>query len=802
MEAMMSESVKEVQIEGTVKKVYATRGRWAAFRFEYKNPDCNFKTSVNAAGKVAYEPIEGAKLLLRGNFYFDDKFGEKFDITDSMPVSNKAGKNVIDAEVYLKSGLLKGIGPTIADRILEMFGEDKVMDILSKHPEKLLKVKGITPKKLKTIKECHNQHYVLSEILDYFKGNITENQLLKIHDKYGENAIQIIRKNPYRLIYDIDGFGFRKVDALAMASGIKADSPARIGAAMFYGLVSAQQEGHCFLDINSVETRMVELIHPYPKWVTTREYNTYVSSWVGENKNKFSAILRRKHRNDAESMIAQLDDWHEKKSIIFDNILEVMEQEVKANHIVLDDDGRIYTKDMYLKETGLAELLWTIMNGDIMRLSRVRVDEAIAETEKEQGITLEDAQRRSVYLACTQPVSIITGGPGTGKTTIIKAILKAFKETNCYLLAPTGRAAQRMTESTGMKADTAHHYGYTKRYAGNEIPDWPHKHIFLDESSMADLSLMYAVFSNMEPGDSITLIGDINQLPSIGPGNVLRDLIYSRHIPTTKLTFTHRFGGSIGLNAELINNGANLKKLKLDDDFHFEEITKEEIAEKVIKKYLNLVETNSLKDICCLVPVRKKGKSASAVELLNEKIRETLNPKGTLKLDGMEKKEYLGFREGDRVMQMSNNYEKVTWVYNQSKEDTMAMGIYNGETGFVEKADVDSGIITVRLDDDRCYEINSKETESLTLAYVSTIHKSQGSQYKIVMIVHSNEHKYMLNKNLFYTAVTRAKNTVYLMGDESAFSYAVYKEQASDRNTHLITRIEDVYAERKNKAVS
>lgn len=782
-------------IKAKIEQIYCAKPTWAAVRIVYQD-EVGIDRKINASGKII-NPVKGTIVLLEGEFFEDKQYGPKF-LVEKCKLDESLKSN---AAVYFKSGLLKGVGPAIADRIIAKFGNDAIR-ILDEEPEKLTEIKGITQKKLKKIIESHKTHSAMIELVDFFEGNISENQLNKIWEKYGVDSMKTIKKDPYQLIYDIDGFGFKKVDALALASGVKKDSPKRIGAALYYSLVSAYQFGHCFLDIDAIEESMIGLVLPYPKWLTPsmKKVSGFVKEWTDNNReacryallnSKFvseEAYAKMTDQNDiVEELLSDIDNWHEKKIALFGNIIQVMQKEVEKKHIVIDDE-RIYTSAMYSYEVSLAKKVNELLEHTPKKISNEIIDDAISKSESVQGFVFEREQRTCIHAACQYPVNIITGGPGTGKSTILNTILRVFpKKDMCFLLAPTGKAAQRMTEVTGLKADTVHHFAYCDRYAGECIPEITGKRIFLDEASMADLPLMSALFAKLKPGDYITLLGDVDQLPSIGAGNVLRDMIYAKKVPTTKLKFTHRFGGTIGFNAEKINNGVSMKHLRLDDVFVFEEVPKDFIEQKVVDVYLDLAKRFKLEDICCLVPVRKKGKSRSAVESLNEIIREKLNPMGGFNIDLSLKKELFGFREGDRIMQMQNDHDKETWT-DENKYDN---GVYNGECGVIHKADEEEGVLIIRLDDGRYYECNQKEVINLSLSYVSTIHKSQGSQYKAVIIVHNDEHKYMLNKNLFYTGVTRAKQYVHLLGDKGAFEYAIWNDKVADRNTYLISRIED-----------
>ncbi len=783
-------------IKAKIEQIYCAKPTWAAVRIVYKN-EIGMDCKINASGKII-NPVKGTVVVLEGEFFEDKQYGPKF-LVEKCKMDQSLKSN---AAAYFKSGLLKGVGPAIADRIIAKFGNDAIR-ILEKEPERLTEIKGITPKKLAKIIESHKAHSSMIELVDYFEGNITENQLNKIWEKYGTNSMKKIKEDPYQLIYDIDGFGFKKVDALALSSGIEKDSPKRIGAALYYSLVSAYQFGHCFLDIDAIEASMIDLILPYPKWLVPKlsKIRNFANEWTDDNREACMRTLFNskivadeayaRHIDKSvvvNEKISDIDEWNNKKIILFGNIIQVLQKEVEAKHVVIDEN-RIYTSAMYRYEVSLAKKVNELLSKVPKKISNEIIEEAIAHSESVQGFLFEREQKTCIHAACQFPVNIITGGPGTGKSTILNTILNVFPNKQmCFLLAPTGKAAQRMQEVTGLKADTVHHFAYCDRYAGEAIPEITGKRIFLDEASMADLPLMSALFSKLSPGDYITLIGDVDQLPSIGAGNVLRDMIYARKVPTTKLKFTHRFGGTIGLNAHTINEGSHIKMkhLKFDDVFMFEEVSKEFIEEKVVDVYLTLARKYKLEDICCLVPVRKEGKSRSAVESLNKIIREKLNPENGLNEDLSVKKELFGFREGDRIMQMQNDHEKETWTDNDKHE----VGVYNGECGAVYKADEEEGILIIRLDDGRYYECKQKEVVNLSLSYVTTIHKSQGSQYKAVIIVHNDEHKYMLNKNLFYTGVTRAKQYVHLLGDSGAFEYAMFNTKVADRNTYLINRIE------------
>lgn len=666
------------------------------------------------AADVIISPVEGITLKLSGDWNNHEKFGMQFKAISSEAV---VGGTLPSIKAYLSSGCIKGIGPKLAVEIVRVFGT-KTIEIIEDHPEQLQKVAGISSKRAAKIAESYQSSHVFMQLYDYFQGGVTEHQVKTIYEKYGGNSVKMLKENPYRLIYDLDGFGFIRTDALAKSGGITAEDPRRTRAAIIYALKTIAQDGHCFCMLDSLEGILSELIPD---------------------------------------------------GINLSNIAECLLSEQRGKHIVIEKEA-VYLSTLYEAEIGLANYVnKQIREGPAKEVSSSSLERAVAETEKRLGFPLETRQKDAVRYALRNGVSVITGGPGTGKTTIIQAVIRAWGDPRSVLLAaPTGRASRRMAEVTGLPAKTIHRWLDEGMKSGR---GFERRLVIVDESSMLDLELAFR-FAGLLKQCTVVFIGDVDQLPPIGPGNFFRDLVTSPKIPKVVLEMSHRQSGNIAKNAQKINSGEGAHALVQDDSFHFLPSGKETVQEDVIQEYCRMVHKFGLENTQCIVPIRKENRSVTATERLNPMIRDILNPiTEAMKCQLIPG---LDFRPGDRVMQTVNDKDSET---------------FNGDCGVIQRIEQESKTVVIRMDDGRETEFSFGEMRSFCLSYAITCHKSQGSEYRGIVVACSMEHCFILQRNLLYTAVTRAKDEVSLIGEARAVTMAVRKVPAMIRNTRLKQRI-------------
>ncbi len=701
-----------MQITGVIKKVYSSKENWASISVL----DENSQQLIKAAGKII-SPVEGNTIVLEGKIENNHIYGEQFKVTSSkMEINTKEG--IIN---FLSSGFIKGVGPARAKKIVDTFGLNTIK-VIEENPEKLTEIQGISAARANTISEMCRYNKAYLQLIELLGNGATDYQIKCIYKKYGDKSVEKIKENPYDLIYAIDGFGFIKADNIAKASGISPKDSRRLAAAITYTLKVLSEAGHCYCCCDELETHM-------------------------------------------KNIIPDIDTG---------TLSDVICSEIKEGRIVLEED-RIYTKELWVCETKSAEMIVSLLKSEkLKKIPDARIAVAVREIEKKTGYELGERQKEAIKTAVNNRICVITGGPGTGKTTIIQGFIKAWNDTNLLLAAPTGRAARRMEEVTGIKAVTIHSMLLEIQYMSSEELKNMHVCVIVDEASMIDISLAYRLLKFItESNSSLVLIGDIDQLPPIGPGNFFRDLVQSPCVPTVCLELSYRQKGKIALNAKRINMGESANKYIYDESFCFIDTPKEEVHSKAIEEYMKLLEEYPLQDVCCITPIRKNsanGKKLTSADALNEALRERLNPLKSVnkQLNGCR------FRIGDRVMQLQNDNDRM---------------ISNGDCGFVEDIDEEANVLTVRMDDGRKAEYTPAETKMLTLAYATTVHKAQGSEYSAVIVLQCWEHYKMLERSLFYTAVTRAKKKVIIIGQEKAINYAVKTVPSLIRHTQLKIKI-------------
>ncbi len=698
-------------------------------------------TCVGMLGGIS----EGMNVEFSGSYTSHPSYGRQFKVSSYEEMEPKDEASI---ERYLGSGAVKGIGVAMAARIVRQFGTD-TFRIMEEEPERLSEVRGISDRKAREIcAQIMGKREQRQAIIFLQQYGITLNLAAKIYQKYGSQIYGIIRENPYQLADDIRGIGFKIADDIAHRAGIRVDSDFRIRSGIMYVLFQAGGEGHTYLPQELLTTRVAELL--------------------GVDKE-----LVAKHYTD-------------------------LAIERKIVMVQQGEEIQLYTAAYYNMEKNVAFLLRELNVN--YKVPPQELETRIGEIEKQTGMTLEGYQRQAVCEAVKNGMLIITGGPGTGKTTTINSIIRYFEMEGIdfMLAAPTGRAAKRMSETTGYEARTIHRMlevnGGMEGEGGferNESNPLETDAIIIDEMSMVDISLMNALLKAVAPSTRLILVGDTSQLPSVGPGSVLKDIIESGKYPVVRLTkiFRQASQSDIIVNAHKINRGEAVALDNKSLDFFF---LKRYDADKIINVVLQLVIQKipkyvdaTMYDIQVLTPMRK---GLLGVVRLNGVLQQYMNPPSEEKKE----KEHAGtiFREGDKVMQVKNNYQMEWEIRNRyGVAVEKGMGVFNGDMGIIRAINEFTEMITVEFDEGRIAEYPFKLLEELELAYAVTIHKSQGSEYPAVVIPLLSGPRMLMNRNLLYTAVTRAKKCVTLVGDERTFADMVDNISEQKRYCGLKNRI-------------
>ena len=694
-----------------------------------------------------WDAAAGETLELTGDFVVHESYGEQFAVQEWRAAEPEDEEGM---ERYLSSGVIKGIGPAMAKKILDRFGSD-AFRIMEEEPERLAEIKGISERKAREfsdqITEKRESRQVLMFLMEY---SITQKTAARIYETYGADVYQVIRTNPYRLAEDVRGIGFLAADEIAKKAGISAHSEFRIRCGIIHVLREAGLEGHTFLPAEELEQRSLRLLR-----VEKEEYQKGLEDLTLDRR-----IVQKEMTNSTPRCRA------------------------------------VYLSVCYQTELHTAALL------EQRNLSLDIPDEdvwkRIAEVEEEMDFPLAKAQKDAVHEAATSGILILTGGPGTGKTTTIHALIRYFESSGftVALAAPTGRAAKRMTEMTGCDAKTIHRLlevsGGAEEgssvFGRNEENPLETDVVIVDEMSMVDLFLMHSLLLAISPGTRLILTGDENQLPSVGPGAVLKDMISSGRFPMVRLSeiFRQAGGSDIVMNAHAIQEGRAVALNNQSKDFFFLGIKD---ADRIIEETIRLVKSrlpgyvhaNSF-EIQVLTPTRK---GLLGVSRLNAILQNSLNPKSSQK-DEVVQGERI-FREGDKVMQTKNNYKR-DWEI-RTKQNFLSdsgTGVFNGDLGTIRKVDDYNRLVTVEFDEGRVSDYEFKDLEELDLAYALTIHKSQGSEYPAVVIPMIEGPRMLMNRNLLYTAVTRARKCVVLVGSEEVVQKMIANGAEQERYSGLL----------------
>lgn len=665
----------------------------------------------------------GEYIKCSGIWFNDRNYGKQFkaDFLKALPPDTLEG-----IEKYLGSGLIKGIGAHFAKKLVTSFG-DKVFDVIEQKPQLLATVEGIGKVRAKSICNNWKDQKIVREIMVFLQSHgVGTTRATRIFKTYGEDAIAIVSKNPYQLAKDIRGIGFISADAIAGNLGIAKDSLIRARAGLSHILLEATSSGHCALPQQTLIQSTQKLL--------------------GIDINLVELAIEKEI---------------ELKSIICD---------------LIEDQSCIFLASYHFYERQIAKLLLSIKSSDIPREDN-DASELIPEIEEELGIQLAENQKEAISKSLSNKLMVITGGPGTGKTTLVQTLIKILeaKELNIKLCAPTGRAAKRLSETTGLEATTIHRLLEIDPTQGgfkyNEDNRLSCDYLIVDESSMIDVTLFFALIKALPENAGLLLVGDVDQLPSVGAGQVLKDIINSNMITTVRLNqiFRQSATSDIITNAHNVNKGIlpNLGSHKENSDFYFIEAeTGDDIINKIITmicqripKKFNLDPVNDIQPLC---PMQRGG---SGARLLNSELQKALNPNHQ---EGIAKFGQV-FALGDKVMQMENNYDKDT---------------YNGDIGIISAIDKDEQEITIDFYGNKV-EYDYADLDQITLSYATTIHKSQGSEYPAIIIPITMQSYMMLRRNLIYTAITRGKKLVIVIGEKKAFAMAVRDSKSSNRYSKL-----------------
>ncbi|NLC43918.1 MAG: ATP-dependent RecD-like DNA helicase [Clostridiales bacterium] len=663
----------------------------------------------------------GAVVSLKGQWKMDSKYGKQFIVNI---YEEKLPATIAGIEKYLGSGLIKGIGPVNAKRIVKEFKED-TLRVIEEDIERLLQVEGIGEKRIEMIKNAWEEQKEVKNIMIFLQSHgVSTAYGVKIYKTYGNDSIKVVQENPYQLADDIWGIGFKTADKIAQNLGFDPQSYKRIRSGILYVLNQLSNDGHCF---------------------------AYRDQLIEESNKLLEVELER--------------------------VASAIEEMLKEESLIPDEDDALFLPAFYFSEVGVARRLRSINETDSNYIHK-NSDKIVASIEKQNKVVYDEMRREAIRKAGSCKITVLTGGPGTGKTFTTLGIISFYSMmgANILLAAPTGRAAKRMSELTGMESKTIHRlleFNPSKGYTFKEDNPLKCDVLILDEVSMVDLILMYNLLKAVPDNAIIILVGDVDQLPSVGAGNVLRDIIDSGAVEVVRLTtvFRQAQGSMIITNAHRVNQGhfIHYKGSNNRDFFFIDEDDPEQaaktIVELVTKRLPTYYKVDPLRDIQVLCPMLRGSTGAHNINTI---LQEQLTTKGTyIKYGGTT------FYVGDKVMQIKNNYDK---------------NVFNGDIGFIQGINLEDRAISISIDD-KIVEYDYTELDEVILAYASTVHKSQGSEYPIVVAPLSTQHYMMLQRNLLYTCITRAKKIFILIGTKKAVSMAIRNNKIAKRNTMLAKRL-------------
>ena len=700
----------------------------------------------------------GENLEITGEYVEHPSYGFQFKANSFKVVEPD---DLLSMERYLGSGAIKGVGEALAKRIVKRFGKD-TFRVIEEEPERLVEVKGISERIAQQITDQMIEKREIREAFLFLqKYGITNTLAVKIYEKYGMGMYGILKENPYRLAEDIQGVGFRLADEIAEKIGIHTDSDYRIRSGILYTLLQASLEGHMFLPMRVLVRRSADLLQ------------------VPE-----------------EAIRAQIQNLHMDHKVV-----------VKKT----TDEPEVYAFSYYYAELNCARMLRelnVLMESELLDSEEKRIETILQRILKEQGLELDELQKNAVLECVKHGIMILSGGPGTGKTTTINTIIRYFDEEGMDILlaAPTGRAAKRMTEATGYEARTIHRMleinggmedGSRARFERNGENPLEADVVIIDEMSMVDIYLFQSLLEAVSVGTRLILVGDVDQLPSVGPGQVLQDLIESKSFPTVMLKKIYRQAGEsdIVMNAHRINMGQKIALNNKSKDFFFlprndVQVIYKHMIQLITEKLPRYVEAQPY-DIQVLTPMRK---GSLGVETLNEILQRYLNPADPSKQEHMTGERI--FREGDKVMQIKNNYQLEWEIVSQyGIRIDSGSGVFNGDIGTIRRIREESSTVQVEYDEHRLVEYTFSQLDEIELAYAITIHKSQGSEYPAVLLPLLSGPKMLMNRNLLYTAVTRARKCVTILGSQEVIDGMIENENQYHRYTGLGRRILELESE-------
>lgn len=686
----------------------------------------------------------GSVLTVTGDWKIDSKFGRQFVATEweeTLPAT------VYGIEKYLGSGLIKGVGPKYARKIVEQFGEH-ALDVIENEPSRLIEVPGIGGRRVEMIRVGWERQKEIKNVMLFLQGHdVSTAHAARIYKAYGNDSINKVSENPYRLADDIWGIGFKTADLIAEKLGMGKESYPRCRSGLLYTLNKLAEEGHCYALRSQLIAKGCELLVVDEALLSmTLDEMIRVRDVIIE-KDVIQTPLPTIEKKDAEEPIQTVD--------------------------------AIYLPPFYFSELGIAKKLSALMSSE-REHGISEADKIISSVERASGIHYDAVQLSAIHCAVASKVMVLTGGPGTGKTTTTNSIIRIYQAGGGKILlaAPTGRAAKRMAETSGMEAKTIHRlleYQPAQGYKVNENNQLQGDVLIVDECSMIDVILMYNLLKAVPDHMTLIMVGDIDQLPSIGAGNVLRDIIASKIVPVVKLEriFRQAQGSRIITNAHKINKGEypNTKNERASDFFFIQEDDPERAATQIFelcsKRLPTAYHFDPITDIQVLSPMQRGVVGAIS---LNKELQSILNPTGTLLRHGGTE-----YRLRDKVMQIRNNYDKE---------------VFNGDIGIITSVSPEERELAVTFDGSTVtYDIT--ELDELALAYTTTIHKAQGSEYPVVVMPVLMTHFVMLQRNLIYTGITRAKKLLVLVGAKKALAYAIRNNQVEKRNTRLSERIQE-----------
>jgi len=707
------------------------------------------RTRVSAVGIMP--PIApGEKLKITGEWTEHPIYGKQIKVSTC---EIEKPTTLSGIEKYLSSGMIRGIGPATAKVLIKAFGEE-TLDVLYSDPKRLLDVPGIGPKRAKMIMESYAEQAQQREAMVFLQSyGVTPNLAVKIFKQYGENVKQVIRQNPYRLVEDVEGIGFKTADKIAASLGIEPDSEYRLSAGVKHTLAEATNgTGHCYLPREELSYAAQRLLGNEPELI----------------EHTIDSLIL------SHSLTAQMLPGEDGDSIV-----------------------AVYLPMTYRAENEVARRLREMIDA-MPKTMATDISAQIDELERMEGVTFHPQQRRAIETAVKSGMTVITGGPGTGKTTIIKCIIKLLSVSGeIALAAPTGRAAKRMSEACGMEAKTLHRLleygGEEGDFARGQDNPLEMDTLIIDEMSMVDIFLMRSVLRAVVPGTRLIMVGDSDQLPSVGAGNVLRDILDSKTIPAVELTeiFRQDEKSMIVYNAHRINHGEAPRLNAKGSDFFFERAASPtDAAKKIVSlcsvrlpKFLGL---DPVKQMQVLSPTKKGD---CGVWMLNQMLQSEFNPAASHKNERV--RGDTTFREGDKVMQTRNNYQ-LKW----KKEGVFAweegQGVFNGDIGFVTNIDTQERTVEVQFDDERIATYEGGDIDDLELAYCISVHKSQGSEFPVVVMPAVGGPPMLLTRNLLYTAVTRARRMVMIVGREAAIDQMIQNVNTRRRYSALCYRLTEL----------